>query len=140
MHMKLFVGAKGFISRPDGKVLIVREGRGYQEGTELGNWDVVGGRINNEELLLDGLHREIEEESGLQVSVNELIGITENFPVINGEAVHIIRVYYSCVTLNDTVVLSGDHDAFEWIEPSDYASYAVMDDVAGLFQKYLTII
>jgi 8-oxo-dGTP diphosphatase len=134
--MKLFVGAKGLIARPDGKVLIVREGSLYDEGTELGNWDVVGGRIEPEEQLLEGLAREVKEESGLSVVVGDLLGVTENFPVIKGEMVHIIRTYYACTTSEETVTLSIDHDAFEWIDPSTYTSYGLMDDVKDMFKKY----
>ena len=50
--MQLFVGAKGLVSRLDGKVLIVRESTSYKEGTETGKWDVVGGRIEPEENCL----------------------------------------------------------------------------------------
>lgn len=135
--MKLFVGAKGLISRPDGKVLIVREGSLYDEGTELGNFDVVGGRIEPEEQILEGLKREIAEESGLMVQVGQLLGVTENFPVIKGEKVHIIRVYYVCTTEDATVTLSQDHDSFEWILPSEYENYSIMDDVREMFKKYI---
>ncbi len=134
--MKLFVGAKGLVARPDGKVLIVREGSQYDEGSELGNWDVVGGRIEPHEPLLEGLAREVFEESGLKVTVGALLGVTENFPVIKGETVHIIRVYYACTTLETEAVLSQDHDAHEWIDPEAYESYGLMKDVAEMFKIY----
>lgn len=136
--MKLFVGAKGLIVRPDGKILIVREGSSHDEGTELGNWDVVGGRIEPEEPLLDGLAREIMEESGLTVTVGRLLGVTENFPVIKGEMVHIIRAYYACTTTETEAVLSQDHDAHEWIDSTTYESFNLMDDVVEMFKKYNT--
>lgn len=133
--MQLFVGAKGFIQRPDGKVLIVREGASYIEGTELGKWDVVGGRINSDEPIIKGLKREIYEESGLEVTVGEVLGVHENFPTINGEQVHIIRIYYACTTDVDVVTLSDDHDAYEWIDPNDSDVYPIMDDVADLLKQ-----
>lgn len=48
------------IARADGKVLIVREGKKYEDGTELGKWDVVGGRIEPEESIYAGLRREVQ--------------------------------------------------------------------------------
>lgn len=135
--MKLFVGAKGLIVRPDGKVLILREGNGYDEGTELGNWDVVGGRIEVEETLLVGLRREVLEESGLDIVVGDMLGVTENFPVIKGEETHIIRVYYACTCDNDVVTLSTDHDKYAWIDPKDYDKSGLMEDVAEMFKVYL---
>jgi 8-oxo-dGTP diphosphatase len=138
--MKLFVGAKGLIARDDGKVLIVREGNLYEEGTELGNWDVVGGRIEPEEPLFEGLAREVTEESGLNVVVGQLLGVTENFPTIKGETVHIIRTYYACTTRDEIVKLSSDHDAYEWIDPTSFDSYGLMDDVKEMFKKYNALV
>lgn len=124
------------VARPDGRVLIVREGSDYDEGTELGKWDVVGGRIESDESLFIGMKREIMEESGLSVSVGELLGVTENFPVIKGEKTHIIRVYYACTCENSDVTLSPDHDKYEWIDPSDYEKFGLMEDVAEMFKIY----
>jgi len=135
--MKLFVGAKGLIAREDGKVLIVRESSEYDEGTEEGNWDVVGGRIESGELLLEGLAREVSEESGLKIIIGDVLGVTENFPVIHNEKCQIIRVYYACSVSNSDVKLSADHDAFDWIEPSAHASYNVMDDLHKIFETYI---
>lgn len=135
--MKLFVGAKSLIARDDGKVLIVRESNEYDEGTEEGNWDVVGGRIEAGEALLEGLTREVAEESGLKVTVGAVFGVTENFPVIHGEKCHIIRVYYACHTVNTDVLLSADHDAFDWIDPSAHHDYGLMDDLHELFDTYI---
>jgi 8-oxo-dGTP diphosphatase len=134
--MKLFVGVKGLIARPDGKVLIVREGSDYEEGTELGKWDVVGGRIEPEEPLFEGMKREVMEESGLSLEIGDLLGVTENFPVIKGEATHIIRIYYKCTCHKDSVTLSNDHDKYEWIDPATYQTYDLMEDVAEMFKKY----
>ena len=135
--MKLFVGAKAIVVRPDGKALIVRESAAYDEGTEAGKWDVVGGRIEPEETLLDGLKREVKEESGLDIVVNDLLSVTENFPVIKGEKCHIIRVYYRCHTRSNEAVLSTDHDQHEWIDPAAHADYGLMEDLHEIFERYL---
>lgn len=138
--MKLFVGAKGLIVRPDGKVLIVRESGAYEEGTEVGNWDVVGGRINVGEPLLDGLKREVTEEAGLSVTVGGLLSVTENFPQIKEEPCHIIRVYYHCTTDHTEVTLSTDHDQYEWIDPREHATYGLMEDLHDIFERYLKLL
>lgn len=137
---QLFVGAKGLVSREDGKILIVREAGDYEEGTQLGKWDVVGGRIGNNEPLYDGLYREIKEESGLRVSIGQLLGVTENFIEIKGSKCHIIRIYYNCVCLElPEVMLSSDHDQYEWIDPDEHESYDLMDDVAKMFKNFIKI-
>jgi len=135
--MKLFVAAKGIISRGNDDVLIVKESDNYIDGTELGKWDVIGGRIDPEESLLEGLKREISEESGLKVAVGELLSVTEAFPVIHNEPCHIIRVYYCCVTEDDTVTLSSDHESYEWIKPNQYNEFNIMDDLHEVFAAYI---
>jgi 8-oxo-dGTP diphosphatase len=137
--MKLFVGAKALVARPDEKVLIVRESAAYEEGTNTGFWDVVGGRIESEEPLFDGLRREILEESGLEVVVGEVVYVAEGFPVIKGEKVHVIRVYFCCRCEASSVCLSTDHDKYEWIDPADSGLYKMPNDVTEAFEKYLTL-
>jgi 8-oxo-dGTP diphosphatase len=41
----------------------------------LGSWDVIGGFIHEGEHPLDGLRREVREETGLGVEVDRLLGI-----------------------------------------------------------------
>ena len=127
--MKLFVAAKAVVTRSDGRVLIVRESGSYDEGTNEGKWDVVGGRIDPEESLFEGLKREVAEESGLEVEIGKTITVHEKFQEIKGEQVHIIRIYFQCTTAQDEVVLSEDHDKYEWIGLSDVEDYSIMEDV-----------
>ena len=134
--MKLFVGAKALIINSEGKVLIVRESSKYDDGVHAGEWDLVGGRIEAEEFILDGLKREVGEESGLEIEVLSVLGVSDNFPEIKGEKVHIVRVTYLCQSFSDAVVLSDDHDAYEWIDPADHAQYNIIPDVAEIIGKY----
>jgi 8-oxo-dGTP diphosphatase len=140
--MKLFVGAKGLILNKEGKILIVKEADQYIDGEGCcpGQWDLVGGRIESEESLFEGLEREIMEESGLQVTVGELLGVAENFPVMKGEKVHIVRVYYVCTTEDDEVKLSSDHDEYRWVLPSECDELPLMQNIVEMFKKYKTTI
>ncbi|MCA9362556.1 NUDIX hydrolase [Candidatus Kaiserbacteria bacterium] len=128
--MKLFVGAKAVIQRSDGKVLIVREGSAYEEGTNIGKWDVPGGRIEADEALLAGLAREVKEEAGLEVEVGEVLYAADNFPEIKGEKAHVVRIYFACTTTKQEIVLSKDHDEHAWVDQTDIEKYAVMEDAA----------
>jgi 8-oxo-dGTP diphosphatase len=50
------------------KVLVLREASTYVEGTQTGRWHCPGGRINPGEPFVDGLKREIAEETGLTIT------------------------------------------------------------------------
>ena len=65
-EVNLRVAAKAVIVH-EGKVLIVREASSYQEGSKLGQYGLVGGRIDPEESFYDALDREVAEEVGLQI-------------------------------------------------------------------------
>jgi 8-oxo-dGTP diphosphatase len=64
----LFVATKAFIRR-DKKILILRESAEYKEGTNIGRFDVPGGRISPGERFDNCLRREIKEETGLDVEI-----------------------------------------------------------------------
>jgi 8-oxo-dGTP diphosphatase len=131
--MKLFVGAKSLVVY-NGKVLVIREAE-YDEGTNIGKWDVPGGRIEVEEPILIGLTREVKEESGLEITPGEVLGVFETFPTIKSEPCHIIRVYYRGESHSDQVVLGTDHDTYEWIDPKNYTPREFVSDIEELIVK-----
>lgn len=132
--MKLFVGVKALIVR-EGKVLIIREAK-YDEGLNEGKWDVPGGRIETEENLMEGLKREVKEEVGLDLSTTRILDVHETFREIKGEKCHIVRPYYMAEAEGD-IVLSRDHDRYEWVDPANYGDKILMADVAALFDSGL---
>jgi 8-oxo-dGTP diphosphatase len=131
--MKLFVGAKAVIVE-GGKILVLREAK-YDEGTNEGKWDVPGGRINPEEPILDGLRREVMEESGLEVEVGEVLVVHETFPSIKGEDCHIVRIYYQAKPLSGKVILSPDHDKYEWVSKADLETKHFVSGMKEVFER-----
>ena len=64
-----FVSAAGVVYK-DGKVLLIR--------SERRGWEFPGGIVEQGEALLDGLRREIFEESGISVEPEAVTGIYQN--------------------------------------------------------------
>lgn len=133
--MQLFVGTKGVVHH-EGKVLVLRESSQYLDGSGVGKWDMPGGRINSEEAVRDGLVREIKEESGLDVEPGEILGIFDGYPVIRGEKCHVVRVYFACASKTKEVMLSQDHDAFDWIEPHSLEGKEFLNDIAEMLEVF----
>lgn len=133
--MKLFVSARAVIVDAD-RILVLREAE-YDEGTNKGKWDVPGGRINAEEPILDGLRREVMEECGLEVEIGEVLAVHENFSVIKAEDCHIIRVFYQVKPLSNKVILSGDHDKYEWMQKGEFKSKEFVSGMNEVFEKVL---
>lgn len=116
---KLFVATKALIVH-QGKVLLLREAPKYTDGTHIGEYDVPGGRIDNDEDLMTALKREVKEETGLTVTSAALFDSTEWWPEKNGEKWHIIGLFYR-VEVQDAgrITLSTDHDDYLWHDLND---------------------
>jgi len=133
---KLFIATKAFIVR-DGKVLILRESTKYGEGTNAAKFDVVGGRLKPGERFDESLRREVEEETGLKVQIGKPFFVNEWRPVVKGEQWQIVGVFFECSAREGEVKLSEDHDAFEWINPKEYKSYHLIENLYPAFEAYL---
>lgn len=64
------VATGGFVEDGQGNILLVK--------TRDGGWVYPGGQVEVGENLIDGLVREIKEESGIDVSVGGLVGVYSN--------------------------------------------------------------
>lgn len=131
------VAAKGLLVDDNGKVLILREAETYEEGTNIGKYGLPGGRIDPGELFYDGLRREIHEECGLEIETLKPIYVGEWFPVIKGTKNHITAIFVACRVSGQSVVLSDEHDGYEWIDPERYREYNLMDPDDKVIQSWL---
>ena len=133
------IACKAVIGK-DGKVLVLREASTNTEGTNLGRWHCPGGRINPGEPYLEGLRREVMEETGLEITVQGPLYVGEWFPVIKDQQNQIVAIYFICTLAGgDEVRLSSEHDAYRWItakeaESLDFMSYE-REVVAEYFKR-----
>ena len=66
-HPKHIVSAAALITREDGRVIVLKNARG--------EWEFPGGQVEEGETIVQGLLREIAEETGVQVKVGPLVGV-----------------------------------------------------------------
>lgn len=123
----LRVAAKAAIINNEGKVLIVREGTKYVEGSQVGLYGLPGGRLEVGEAFYDGLEREVGEETGLKVEPLYPLYVGEWRPEIKGVPHQIVAIFMACRLVGGELKLSDEHDGFEWINPKDYTKYTMMD-------------
>jgi 8-oxo-dGTP diphosphatase len=136
MEIKLFTAVKAFIVY-NNKILILKESLKYQDGSNIGKYDVVGGRVKPGQRFDESLLREIKEETGLDVKIGKPFFVNEWRPVIKGDQWQIIGTFFECSTDSDQVILSEDHDDFQWIDPSKYKQYNLIDNLIPAFESYL---
>jgi 8-oxo-dGTP diphosphatase len=96
-------GVKGIIRKDDHFLVLVKPD---------GTFDLPGGRVEEGETIQSALHREINEETGLNVDIKETVG-KWSFPqkpnfVING-------ITFACTYLKGTVELCDEHTNYFWV-------------------------
>lgn len=120
------IACKGLIMH-DGKLLILREAETYVEGSNTGKWHLPGGRLNPGEPFLDGLKREILEETGLTVTVGDVLYVGEWFPVIRDIPNQIVGMFFACFATSRDVKVSEEHDEFKWVSEDELGNFQIMD-------------
>jgi len=136
---KIFVATKAFIKH-DGKILLLKESSKYEDGTNEGKFDVVGGRVEAGERFDTSLLREIKEETGLSVRIGKVFFVDEWRPKVRDEEWQIVGIYFECFSDSDSVQLSKDHSEHIWIDPKEYKNYDIFDGLDPTFEEYLKII
>ena len=106
----------GLVAAPDGRILLIRRGNEPAKGC----WSVPGGRVEPGEADATATAREVLEETGLAVEVQDLAGTVER-DAPDG-SVFVIRDY-RCVPANGadtTAVVAGDDAAdVGWFTPDE---------------------
>lgn len=90
--------------------------RGNEPGRGL--WSLPGGRVEAGEYLADALRREVSEETGLDVTVGDLVGIFE----VLGDPHYVILDFFARVDGEMEPTASGDVDDARWVELDEVAS------------------
>ncbi|MBI4146558.1 NUDIX domain-containing protein [Candidatus Woesearchaeota archaeon] len=133
---KLFIATKAFIL-DKGKVLILKESTKYKDGANAGKYDLPGGRLKPGEHYNDALKREVKEETGLDVEIHQPFCVNEWRPTVKGEQWHIVGVFFQCTTKTNSVTLSEDHEAYEWIEPEEHPAFNIIETNRPAFLAHL---
>lgn len=111
---------------------------------DVGRWTLPGGGLDFGEDPLDGCLRELEEETGLFGTVQDLAGVDSQVYSFEREhgpvEMHSIRILYRVAITGGTLrdELDGSTDRCAWFSPSEVAELPLVDlvDVAlPLFER-----
>jgi 8-oxo-dGTP pyrophosphatase MutT (NUDIX family) len=107
------VSLKAVLFSPEGRVLLVHD-------DDDGAWEFPGGRLDTGERPVDGLRREVREETGLDQAV-DVDGPVHTDAWTNSAGQGRFAVAYRCDATETAVELSHEHDDFRWLAPADAA-------------------
>jgi 8-oxo-dGTP diphosphatase len=134
------VGVGGVIIQ-DGRALLIRR------GTEplKGEWSIPGGMLEVGETLVQGVERELLEETGLTVRVIELIEIFERIshveiPGVIREAgarpqYHFVIVDYLCEVVSGVAVAGSDVTDLTFAEEDELSRFNLTPTATRIFKK-----
>lgn len=105
-HLQATISARGVIRAPNGQILILKRAAD-------GQWELPGGRLTPREAPIQGLRREIAEETTLTIDVIDILAANS---WINDANEGRFAVHYECVASNPDVELSREHTDCRWIE------------------------
>jgi len=108
----------------DGCLLLLRRVADFP-----GLWELPGGSVEEGEGLEDALRREVEEETGLDVSVGPPFDVsTFEAEGHEGNRVTVVAIEFLCATPSrGPVRLSPtEHDGFGWVRRQDVGSYRLV--------------
>ncbi len=130
------VGQKAFIEK-DGMVLVLGDPK---EGL-----DFPGGKIQEGEArdgdassLAEPLKREVREETGLEIEVDDPFGVWyHEFPKESrnyGKVVYLVG--FKCKYVSGEVKLSDEHNKYQWVNKDNYKKVDDGSDYFDVLEKY----
>ena len=129
------VSAGAVVLNEQGEVLLVKDDR-------KGSWTFPGGIIEEGEGVLDGVKREVLEETGITVEVGELFCVTSNtckYPGYNGvkEVPTKVMLDFVCRATGGTPRPSEENSKTAWFPLDQARELITAPAIAVRFQAYL---
>jgi 8-oxo-dGTP diphosphatase len=120
--------AVGAVAVCDDQLLLVRRGH----GPAAGEWAVPGGRVELDEPVAAAVVREVAEETGLDVVVDELLGWVERFD----EGRHFVILEFRVTVLDTDVPPRPGDDAVEavWVPLSDLGEHRLVEGLIDFLE------
>lgn len=109
------LGVKVIVVNTAGQILILRRS---EKCSRPHGWDLSGGGVDENENPAEAAIREVKEEAGLDIIDPRPIA-THNFAEKEGGPKNIVIIGYWAKSQSDEVVLSWEHEAYQWLTPKD---------------------
>ena len=126
------VGVGGVVIR-DQRALLIRRGSAPLEG----EWSIPGGMLEIGETILDGVQRELLEETAIEVKVLDLIEVFER--LTRDEAgklkYHFVILDYLCEAVRGEARAGSDVTDVAWARAEELDAYSLTTTATRVIQK-----
>lgn len=105
-----------------------------------GEWSVPGGMLELGEKLKEGVVREVQEETGLNVEPIEVLDVFDSiFTDPDGRTrYHYVLVDYLCRVVSGSAVAATDVSEVRWVDEGELDGLKMREATAGVIRKGLT--
>lgn len=110
------------------KVLIGRRNATQALG---GYWEFPGGKLEDNESLVECLYREIQEELGVSVNISNDIFAEYSYEY-DGRKIQRVAMF---ANINEELSNSTAHDLLAWVRPNDLLNYKLVPSDISIAKK-----
>jgi 8-oxo-dGTP diphosphatase len=131
------IAAYGVVRDDEGRLLLARAAPSLTIG---GRWFLPGGGVQHGESPVDSVRREIEEESGLAVTVGPLLDVLSDVRTLpDGVSLHTVRLIYRVDAWEGTLrpETEGTTDAVGWFAADELSSVPLAQYVETVVKTLL---
>ncbi|MCG3219937.1 MAG: NUDIX domain-containing protein [Candidatus Heimdallarchaeota archaeon] len=107
---KVYVGMAAIIEK-DNKILVMK--RSKEKDFEPNKWETVTGRLDADESPVDGILREVNEETKLKVDVQYPLDV--GFFYRGGKEFPMVFISFYCKYLEGDVKITWEHSEYKWV-------------------------
>ena len=100
-------------------------------------WILPGGQLFENEPVRIGLRRQVKDETGLDISIQDEVGSSEWTGRVDGAWSRIFGRFFACTTNRYDVTLDADHMQSKWINPHEYEHEGVIANCWPVMANYL---
>jgi 8-oxo-dGTP diphosphatase len=121
-----------------GRALLIRRGSPPLER----QWSIPGGMLEVGETLLEGVRRELAEETGIEARVLDLIEVFERIN-LDGEGkarYHFVVLDYLCERVGGEARAGSDVTDVAWAAPEELGQYSLTETAARVILKAFEIV
>jgi len=126
------VGVGGVVIHNE-RALLIRRGSAPLEG----EWSIPGGMLEIGETILEGVQRELLEETAIEVKVLDLIEVFERvFPDDDGRTkYHFVILDYLCEAVSGEAGAASDVTDVAWAQEDELASYSLTPTATRVIKR-----
>ncbi|HEV8051591.1 MAG TPA: NUDIX hydrolase [Parachlamydiaceae bacterium] len=131
-HPKPAIVGGCFLHHKD-EILLLHRQNSKAEGNR---WGIPGGKLNKDEPLFDAISREVFEETGFQLNVENIHYIGKVYikvPNFDFEY-HMVSYLEDIKNPADVKINIGEHKGFTWVTPEDALKMDLMTDEDTCFE------